>query len=347
MQNQLKRSGTAKAVATFRIACLISALMIVFSHSAYAAEPSKGLELIPGGMTFGAKLTYPEVMISELAEDPECPARLSGLSVGDGIVSVNGVKITGPAQLAETINSAGNNAVTLEYERNGIRNTVHVVPRLTNGEWRIGITVKNSSAGIGTVTFISENGEFGGLGHGICCKESGKLAPLADGHVCGVEIKGIKKGCAGTPGEIRGAFNAERNGTISANTSAGVFGLYAEAPAGTLYGKTPVASPSELHLGSATIISTLGNDGPKEYRVEITSVFEPRAQTEKGFAIKITDPELIERTGGIVQGMSGSPVLQDGKLVGAVTHVMVNDPTCGYGIFITTMLDSMPELLKP
>ena len=191
---------------------------------------------------------------------------------------------------------------------------------------------------IGTVTFITEDGLFGGLGHGICCKESGELAPMQYGTVCEVEIKGIKKGTSGAPGEIRGAFRSLHTGRISANTRAGVFGLYAEMPTCAIYGPTEVAAPSELVIGKAKIISTLGDDGPREYEIEITSIFEPRAVNEKGFAIKVTDPALIERTGGIIQGMSGSPILQNGKLVGAVTHVMVNDPTMGYGIFIESML---------
>ncbi len=326
------------------IAC---AFMLFFSLPADAAEPPEKQMLIPGGMTFGAKLSYPLVMIAEVSVEADCPAKLAGLRAGDCIVSLNGETVKTPEQLSEIIKASNGAGITVKYSRCGNDGAVAVIPKKQGDEYRIGITVRNSSAGIGTVTFITESGTFGGLGHGICCKESGELAPMSYGQVCEVEIKGIKKGTSGAPGEIRGAFKALHTGRISANTPAGVFGLYADVPQCALYGPTEVAAPSELKSGKATVISTLGEDGPKEYEIEITTIFEPRAATEKGFAIKVTDPALIERTGGIVQGMSGSPIMQNGKLVGAVTHVMVNDPTSGYGIFLTTMLEQIPELLKP
>ncbi len=325
------------------IAC---AFMLFFSLPADAAEPPEKQMLIPGGMTFGAKLSYPLVMIAEISEEADCPAKLSGLRTGDCIISINGEAVKTPEQLSEIIKASNGTAISVKYRRNGNEATATVIPKQQGNEFRLGITVRNSSAGIGTVTFITESGTFGGLGHGICCKENGELAPMSYGQVCEVEIKGIKKGTSGAPGEIRGAFKALHAGRISANTHAGVFGLYADIPAGALYGLTEVAAPSELKTGKATVISTLGEDGPREYDIEITTIFEPRAATEKGFAIKVTDPALIERTGGIVQGMSGSPIMQNGKLVGAVTHVMVNDPTSGYGIFLTTMLSQMPDMLK-
>ena len=285
------------------IAC---ALMLPFSLTAEAAEPPEKLMLIPGGMTFGAKLSYPLVMIAEVSEDADCPAKLSGLRAGDLILSVNGEAVKTPERLCELINASNGSAITVKYRRSGNDSTVTVIPKQHGSEYRLGITVKNSSAGIGTVTFLTDGGAFGGLGHGICCKENGELAPMAYGQVCEVEIKGIKKGTSGAPGEIRGAFTAMHTGRISANTNAGVFGLYAEAPSCALYGLTEVAAPSELKEGRATVISTLGEDGPKEYEIEITAIFEPRAATEKGFAIRVTDPQLIERTGGIVQGMGVS-----------------------------------------
>ena len=314
--------------------------MLLFSQPADAAEPPEKQMLIPGGMTFGAKLSYPLVMIAEVSEDSDSPARLAGLRAGDRIISLDGEAVSSPEQLANIMKRANGAAIAVKYSRNGTEETAAVIPKKVDNEYRLGITVRSSSAGIGTVTFITEDGLFGGLGHGICCKENGELAPMAYGQVFEVEIKGIKKGEAGSPGEIRGAFKPVHTGRISANTHAGVFGLYADLPKCALYGPTEVAEPAELKTGKATVISTLGDDGPKEYEIEITTIFEPRGVDEKGFAIKVTDPRLIERTGGIVQGMSGSPILQNGKLVGAVTHVLVNDPTNGYGIFIENMLDA-------
>ncbi len=347
MQRTHKKQKNRRHRSVFCAAMIACAFMLFCSLPADAAEPTGKQMLIPGGMTFGAKLSYPLVMISEVSEEADCPAKLCGLRAGDCIISLNGEAVKTPEQLAELIKASNGSAITVKYRRNGTDASATVIPKQQENEYRIGITVRNSSAGIGTVTFMTESGTFGGLGHGICCKENGELAPMSYGQVCEVEIKGIKKGTSGAPGEIRGAFKALHTGRISANTRAGVFGLYADIPRCALYGPTEVASPSELKAGKATVISTLGEDGPREYEIEITTVFEPRAVTEKGFAIKVTDPALIERTGGIVQGMSGSPIMQNGKLVGAVTHVMVNDPTSGYGIFLTTMLEQLPELLSP
>ena len=337
MQNTITKKASNTPRKSFCAAIVATAIMLLFSYSADAAEPNKQM-LIPGGMTFGAKLSYPLIMIAEVSDEADCPARLAGLCAGDCIISLNGEEVCSPEHLSELIKRSNGSAIAVKYRRSGKEYTATMIPKHEGSEYRLGITVRNSSAGIGTVTFITEDGLFGGLGHGICCKESGELAPMQYGTVCEVEIKGIKKGTSGAPGEIRGAFRSLHTGRISANTKAGVFGLYAEMPTCAIYGPTEVAAPSELVIGKAKIISTLGDDGPREYEIEITSIFEPRAVNEKGFAIKVTDPALIERTGGIIQGMSGSPILQNGKLVGAVTHVMVNEPTMGYGIFIESML---------
>jgi len=331
-----------------RLFSFISAIMILFSASSQSVYALEKKMLIPGGITFGARLSYPGVMIVELWDDPSCPAKQAGLKTKDLILAVNGERVSTAEDLSEKISSSRGNTVTLTYERNGKENSINIDPIRQENQYRLGVTVRDSAAGIGTVTYIvPETGGFGGLGHGICNKESGELAPFAEGSVCQVDIKSVKKGTSGCPGEIRGAFTAKREGSMTSNTTAGVFGLYACIPQAACRDAIEAADPKELKLGKATIISTLGNDGAIEYDVEITGIFEPRANSEKGFSLKVTDSRLLERTGGIVQGMSGSPVIQNGKLVGAVTHVLVNDPTSGYGIFISTMLDAMPDMLLP
>ena len=331
MQKRLRaKSKTAAAV-------LFLAITLLFPQGMYAAEPDEIQTAIPGGITFGARLIYPEIMIAEVSSERDCPAKLSGLEVGDLILSVNGIKISTPEELSTLINKNGSAPLKIEYMRKGEKHTASVQAVKKDGIYRIGVSVKNSSAGIGTVTFILPDGRFGGLGHGICCKETGALAPMVSGDICEVEIRDLIRGKAGAPGEIRGVFTGKTEGVIRANTACGVYGLYAEIPSLT-QDEIEIARPSEVKAGKASIISTLGSDGPQVYEIEITEIFEPRAKSEKGFQIKVTDAKLIERTGGIIQGMSGSPIIQNGKLIGAVTHVMVGDPTSGYGIFIENML---------
>lgn len=331
----IKKTQYAKPKTT--LAIILLATFLLFPSGIYAAEVDEIDKAIPGGFTFGARLIYPEIMIAEISSDRDCPARISGLEVGDLILSVNGTKIESPDELSSLINKYGSDTLNLEYMRNGKKHTVSILPEKNEGVYRIGVSVKNSSAGIGTVTFLLPDRRFGGLGHGICCKETGQLAPMVSGDICEVEIRDLKRGKAGTPGEIRGAFTGKTEGIISANTACGVYGLYTDIPTDTS-NAIEIGSSAELKTGKATIISTLGTDGPQTYEIEITEIFEPRAKSEKGFQIKVTDQRLIERTGGIIQGMSGSPIIQNGKLVGAVTHVMVGDPTSGYGIFIENML---------
>lgn len=342
----MQKTNTQKrltAKAKTAIAVTLLAITFLFPQGLYAAEPDEIQKAIPGGITFGARLVYPEIMIAEVSSERDCPAKISGLEVGDLILSVNGIKISTPEELSAIINKKGSEPLEIEYMRKGEKHTANVHAVCKDGFYRIGVSVKNSSAGIGTVTFILPDGTFGGLGHGICCKETGALAPMVSGDICEVEIRDLKRGKAGTPGEIRGVFTGKTEGVISANTACGVYGLYAEIPSLT-HGEIEIGKPSEAKTGKASIISTLGSDGPQEYEIEISEIFEPRAKSEKGFQIKVTDPRLIERTGGIIQGMSGSPILQDGKLIGAVTHVMVGDPTSGYGIFIENMLEQVESI---
>ena len=186
---------------------------------------------------------------------------------------------------------------------------------------------------------IPETLEFGGLGHGICDGDTGELIPISRGVVMDVCISAIKKGVSGTPGEIKGYFGTDNLGSMAQNTACGVFGKLDKLPKNCRT-TIEVAMRSEIHEGSAEIVCTLDGGAPCRYKIEIVSV-NRHADGSKCFVISIKDPALIEKTGGIVQGMSGSPVIQDGKLCGAVTHVMVNDPTCGYGIFIENMLNQM------
>ena len=203
--------------------------------------------------------------------------------------------------------------------------------------------MRDSASGIGTVTFVDpESGLFGGLGHGVCDGDTGALVPLSRGSVLSVDLKGAVRGECGKPGELRGSFTGKRLGAVVTNSECGVFGILAKAPE-TPYAPMPVATAREVKEGSATVLCTLDGEGIREYAVEISHI-DHSARPTKSFTVRVTDPALLEKTGGIVQGMSGSPIIQNGKLVGAVTHVLINDPTTGYGIFIENMLNQMGNL---
>jgi len=212
------------------------------------------------------------------------------------------------------------------------------------GKYVTGLYVRDSGAGIGTVTFIvPETGAFGGLGHGICDGETGELIPMQRGSVVGVTISGVVKGLAGSPGEVKGYFSSGKTGTLLGNTECGVYGILAKLPEKLPCEPLPIGLRNTVKEGKATIYCTLDGTAPQEYDIEISDIHRD-SHSNKCFTVKVTDTDLINKTGGIIQGMSGSPIIQNGKLVGAVTHVLINDPTCGYGIFIENMLDQMGDL---
>ncbi|MGM9641977.1 MAG: SpoIVB peptidase [Eubacteriales bacterium] len=307
-----------------------------------ASTTSTDKYLIPGGMVFGVRFFTEGVLVVGIPESSESPAYAAGVRVNDIILKVNGSPISDADSLSRAVDSGGGKPVEFTCRRNGHEFTVKVTPRLEESGYKTGIWVRDSGAGIGTVTFIDpETGLFGGLGHGICDADTGKPMPLGRGVLLGVNIGGINKGTAGDPGEIRGSFKPEKLGAVTGNTDCGIFGIYADIPR-SLYPAIPIAHKNEVRGGKATILCTLENGNIREYDVELSSI-DPTANGGRCFTVKVTDPELIAQTGGIVQGMSGSPIIQNGKLVGAVTHVLINDPTRGYGIFIENMLTAAEQ----
>ena len=190
------------------------------------------------------------------------------------------------------------------------------------------------------------DGSFGGLGHGICDGETGELTPINGGSVLDVCINGIVRGNRGAPGELKGYFNSSKVGSIAKNTECGVFGALASIPEKISDKTYSIGLKGDLNEGAATILCTLDDNVRREYTVEISNI-NRNATGNKCFTLKVTDPDLIGKTGGIVQGMSGSPIIQNGKLVGAITHVMINDPTVGYGIFIENMISQTTALEPP
>ena len=347
-----------KQIAGFLLAAVIflgaaSALGMPLPITEASAASVSDVRLLPGGMPFGVKFSTEGVLVVGFCDiDAEGgtvnPAYAAGLRVRDVITSVNGKQVADAAQFGSMVSGAGNQALTLTYTRGGKSHTATLTPArsVSENRYKTGLWVRDSGAGIGTVTYIvPSTGAFGGLGHGICDGESGTLVSMTRGVVSDVTVSGVQKGVSGKPGELKGYFGAEKTGTLLKNTDCGVFGVFSHIPTCSPMQALPIATPAEVKEGEAYIFCTLDGGKPCKYSVTISQI-DRSATGPKCFTVKVTDPALIARTGGIVQGMSGSPIVQNGKLIGAVTHVLINDPTTGYGIFITNMLAQMPELMK-
>ena len=261
---------------------------------------------------------------------------------GDYIVAFNEQKVTSKRQLMDDLSGLDSQKVTLRVQRNGEEIPLSVTPvKDTNGDYKLGLWVRDDTQGIGTLTYVDEKGGYGALGHGIRDVDTGELLSIDEGDLYRAEILSIRKGGKGTPGELAGLIRYEESnviGSISGNTSNGIYGTLNPVDESISLKEMPIGYKQEMEIGPASILCSLG-DGVQEYDAEITKIDMNHEDTNKSFVIHITDEELLEKTGGIVQGMSGSPVLQDGKVVGAVTHVFVQDASTGYGIFIETMLE--------
>ena len=300
-------------------------------------------QVIPCGTPFGIKMFTDGVMVVGTAEIQtesglRNPAAEAGIQMGDIVETVNGQDVNRNEEIAAIVEQSGGKPVLLNCLREGKSFSVSLLPAKSqaDGLWKAGIWVRDSTAGIGTLTFYDpESQTFGGLGHGICDVDTGELLPLGRGVVVSVDITGVEKGVKNDPGELRGTLSPFRCGMLDKNTQYGVFGKLDSLPDG-LGEAIPAAADAQIETGRAYIISTLDGNTRETYEIEITDI-SPNTET-KNLVLKVTDERLLEKTGGIVQGMSGSPIIQNGRLVGAVTHVMVSDPTCGYGIFISRML---------
>ncbi len=316
-----------------------------------ADKDYSSLRLIPGGIPFGVKFTTEGVLIVGFCDietngTSHNPAREAGLKIKDVLTHIDDEVITSADDLTQKINAANGAPLTVRYQRGGKTDTVTLTALAdpAGSGYKTGLYVRDSGAGIGTVTFfVPKSNAFAGLGHGICDVDTGELMPLNRGNVVDVTISSVHRGVAGVPGELRGYFGTGKNGTLLGNTACGVFGLYRELPKNITAEPCSIATRDEIHEGEVTILCTLATNECQSYTARISAI-DKDAKGSKCFTIQITDPALLEQTGGIVQGMSGSPILQDGKLIGAVTHVLINNPTTGYGIFIENMLNQMGNL---
>ena len=298
-----------------------------------------------GGDAFGLKMYTNGLIVVgftdiKTASGEVNPAREAGIEKGDLLKTVNGVRLTKNSDVASIINASGGAEATVTLERDGEKLTFKLTPALSeeDGKFKIGMWVRDSAAGIGTISFYEpDTGLFVGLGHGIYDSDTETLMPAADGEIVKTTITGVKKGEKGSPGELYGIFDQETViGELHGNSDLGVYGKLTSAVEGE---SLPIALKQEIELGDAKLITPAIGGGKKEYDIRITSIVNDDKGSGRNMIIKITDPELLELTGGIVQGMSGSPIIQNGKIIGAVTHVLINDPTAGYAVFAERMYD--------
>lgn len=303
------------------------------------SKTKEELTLSPGGNVFGVKIAQKYVTVTESAGIPL-------LKCGDIITAINGKQIECVNDVKDALQKSGGSSVTITALHRGEKISIEAKPTLTDGEYRLGLSLRDGASGIGTVTFYDrETGIFGGLGHGICDSESGEVISMKTGEVIGVVLGGVHKGECGKPGELTGILKENTLGSLTANNECGVFGIITDKEAfeASVLDPLPVGKKNELKEGEAKIISTLKNGKSAEYSIEIYDI-DKSSEGSKSFKIRVTDPTLVALSGGIVRGMSGSPIIQNGKLVGAVTHVFVNDPTRGYGIFIENMLSEAEKI---
>lgn len=295
------------------------------------------------GTPFGVKLFSDGALVVAFSDrytalGSENPAKAAGLRLGDLIVSAGGREVRSNDDLTTAIQAANGRPLPVVYRRGGAQYTAELVPvKDEQGDYKAGVWVRDSGAGIGTMSFIDPaHGTFAGLGHSISDADTGADLTLLSGEIVPVTITGCIRGAAGSPGELRGEFSAASAGKVLANDTAGVYGQYSGSQTGH---SMPVANLQEVIPGDAELWTTVQGTTAQPYKVKIERVTMTGNDPNRNLLIRVTDARLLEATGGIVQGMSGSPIVQNGQLAAVLTHVLVNDPTSGYAIFAATMLE--------
>lgn len=315
----------------------------------------KKTKVIPLGDAIGLKLYTKGVMVVGMSEvqgedkNKYKPYEKTGIKEGDMIVEVNDVAVTCISELIDNVNKSKGDEIELKYIRDSDTNTANITPiKTSSDEYKLGLWVRDAQGGVGTLTFYEPETEmFCALGHGITDVDTGEIVNIANGDVVTTNIVSIAKGERGKPGEIKGSIETGKKiGDVSKNTSFGIYGNIKDKNKLKIDNNQAmeVALRDEIKQGEAEIICEL-EDGKKEkYKIQIQKVYTSNNYDNKSMLIKITDERLLEKTGGIIQGMSGSPIIQDNKFVGAITHVLVNDPTVGYGVFADMLIKQMKSI---
>ncbi|MGN0587570.1 MAG: SpoIVB peptidase [Oscillospiraceae bacterium] len=309
--------------------------------------------VVPSGAPFGIKLLTDGVIVVEVSSFEtdsgfKCPAKECGIRAGDIIKSIDGKTVNSNSEVEKIISSSGGKSLNFNVERDENSFSLKLTPVKcsADGEYRAGLWVRDSSAGIGTMTFYRPtDGAFAGLGHPVCDVDTGKIFPLSSGEVVKVSINGVKKGISGSPGELMGGFlSSSAVGSLKLNSESGLYGVLDN------YNENATAIPlglrQNIKTGKAYIYTTINGMTPEKYEITIEKIDLADSEESRNMIIRVTDEDLLRETGGIVQGMSGSPIIQDGKLVGAVTHVFVNNPTKGYAIFADSMYEQLLEMTE-
>jgi stage IV sporulation protein B len=324
------------------------ALAMVPMKSVFS-QKTDDLEVYPGGSCVGVKIQTKGVLVVGFSDietnegKAESPSRKAGIELGDVVLKINNEEIENSKDLIRKLNNLTTSNVTVTINRNNqlVDKTISGIKAMTDEKYKIGLWVRDSTAGVGTLTFYdAKTQKFGALGHPITDNDTNTILSIRDGSLVNTSIISVRKGQKGTPGELKGVFVEEDNplGSIVNNTVCGIFGT-ADKTLGTRNNKPlKVGFRDEIKEGKAKIITTIDENGPQMYDIEIVKLLSQDKPGPKSMIIKITDTKLLEKTGGIVQGMSGSPIIQNNKIVGAVTHVLINKPDVGYGIYIEWML---------
>lgn len=341
IQGEVVRASTVPSGGQYRTRLKVGGLFPVKDVTVMVTEDTV---VMVCGTPFGIKLYTKGVLVVGLSDVDTAagrsnPAAAAGVCVGDTILAVNGQEVTTGVEVGEQINQCGGKRVTLRLERDGVAFDASFTPVRPAGEegYRAGLWVRDSAAGIGTLTFYSpESGAFGGLGHAVCDVDTGEPMSLSGGEIVPARIFGITKGKSGKPGALKGCFDNGSLGTLAKNNTNGLYGSLSAYPLG--WQTMAVARRQQVEEGAAQILCTVDGTRPRAYDVVIEKVRYGGMDSTRHLVVRVTDPDLLAKTGGIVQGMSGSPIIQKDKLVGAVTHVLVDDPTRGYGIFAENML---------
>lgn len=308
--------------------------------------------LIPGGHSIGVKMDVKGVLVVGLEEiegedgRKTNPGLDAGLQIGDTILEINGEKVYNAREVQNKINSETQNKVSLKVQRKrDVTNiTLKPVKAAADRQYKMGVWVRDKTAGLGTLTYYDpSNDSFGALGHAITDPDTEAILPVAEGELLNSRVESVKQGKAGSPGEIRGIFYEadEPLGKLEKNTNFGIFGTTYHSMTNPMFTNAlPIGYQSEVKKGKAYLLTTLDGNRIEKFEIEIEKINHQSEPSTKSMVIRVTDPKLLKKSGGIVQGMSGSPIIQNGKIIGAVTHVFVNDPERGYGIFIEWMLQN-------